>query len=981
MRKLILILTLVQMFVATGQTTISAVTASSFLYDCREHDGAFNSSEKKTTILKDIDHTTQAFFKSSSALPLPFFEDFTDVAIGGIPADWDRTHANWGAASSNYAHGVKPEMQLEDYLWATGQNKVITPRLDGATATQITCSFKYYVESWYGSFTICVQTSINGGATWEDRWLQTTSDIYNSEAFVNLDAVAGEEFMVAFVFESKWDYAGLFCIDDVAIYESRELNMLNPVNRGAVAPVVGSYSIPVGQDVTLGALPSSTWYAIESVRGFSFSFDPTTLGLYKYLAVKPDGVGSIGSGAWADGVWYVVDQTTPSNLYTVSPSTGDITRVGPAGTNIKISGITYDNVNGILYGSSATSLYTIDKSTGTATFIGDYSDEVHLIDIAYGNGTMYGYCATADGIYTIDIDTTLTTKIDSIDFGDFSARSMEYDKDHNRLFLLGYNHTDFDCHLVEVDLVPLLVVDWGVNERFYLSRIDGLAIPYGMSYPWEFDRWEIDGTACSTDPILTLTMNDNHAAQAFFTTTRPTHTLTMLTPGGKGTGTVTPSIGTHLYAENTTAYLLATSDYSFSLDYWEVDGAFYTDNQMMTVTMDTDHSVQAFFTDAIYLRMLEPGGNGKGSVSPQAGITYCTKGSTIRISAAADLGSKLDYWEVDGAYFSTNHDEDIVMDDNHTAQAFFAFNPDHFCSPGDQFAQLVDVFFVAPCSDAYSGVFAADDFFGLTEPIYGVDFWGGEVNPEATDSFVCTRPSLDYIVRFYEYGPLPGKLLHEEIITVTRIETSFHFYCGYLQGPLHKYTGTLAAPVTLANGWFSVQAVDSGPCLFYWVGSDLKGSDYDPAQWDGEWRHLGEYVNLAFCLLGEPTPEYPLGVRLKMPDMAHPGDEFSIIGHLDNPEKPLSQVATFFILEVYGKFWFWPSWAYFDYPDYQGIDYRCIDVLIGTTSITVIPPFDWPDTGQDVVTGLGFYGAMLNPEMNDIMGEIAYQEWGYGPSR
>ena len=62
-------------------------------------------------------------------------------------------------------------------------------------------------------------------------------------------------------------------------------------------------------------------------------------------------------------------------------------------------------------------------------------------------------------------------------------------------------------------------------------------------------------------------------------------------------------------------------------------------------------------------------------------------------------------------------------------------------------------------------------------------------------------------------------------------------------------------------------------------------------------------------------------------------------------------------------------------------DCQSIDVPTGTTNITVIPPFDWPDTGQDVVTGLGFFGAMLNPEMNDIMGGFAFKEWGYRPSR
>ncbi len=128
-----------------------------------------------------------------------------------------------------------------------------------------------------------------------------------------------------------------------------------------------------------------------------------------------------------------------------------------------------------------------------------------------------------------------------------------------------------------------------------------------------------------------------------------------------------------------------------------------------------------------------------------------------------------------------------------------------------------------------------------------------------------------------------------------------------------------------------------------------------------------------------PTPSYPLGVRLDMPEMAHPGDEFSIIGYLDNPDEPLIDVATFFILEVYGKFWFWPSWALFDYPEHADIDFRNINVPTGTTEVIVIPSFDWPDTGQDIVTGLGFFGAMLNQEMDDIMGGFAFKEWGYGP--
>jgi hypothetical protein len=128
-----------------------------------------------------------------------------------------------------------------------------------------------------------------------------------------------------------------------------------------------------------------------------------------------------------------------------------------------------------------------------------------------------------------------------------------------------------------------------------------------------------------------------------------------------------------------------------------------------------------------------------------------------------------------------------------------------------------------------------------------------------------------------------------------------------------------------------------------------------------------------------PTPSHPLGVRIDIPEMVHPGDEFSIIGYLDNPDLPMTEVPTFFILEVYDVYWFWPSWGMYDPPDFTDIDFMRIDAPTGTTNVTVISPITWPDTGPDIVTGLWIYGAMLNEEMTEILGDMAAQEWGYGP--
>ena len=92
----------------------------------------------------------------------------------------------------------------------------------------------------------------------------------------------------------------------------------------------------------------------------------------------------------------------------------------------------------------------------------------------------------------------------------------------------------------------------------------------------------------------------------------------------------------------------------------------------------------------------------------------------------------------------------------------------------------------------------------------------------------------------------------------------------------------------------------------------------------------------------------------------------------------MSDIPVFFILEWYGAYLFWPNWTYYR-TDEGGIDYRIMDIPMGSTMIPVVPEFIWPDTGTDRVNSLWFYGAMLNPAMSEILGSYAAVNWGYGP--
>lgn len=129
---------------------------------------------------------------------------------------------------------------------------------------------------------------------------------------------------------------------------------------------------------------------------------------------------------------------------------------------------------------------------------------------------------------------------------------------------------------------------------------------------------------------------------------------------------------------------------------------------------------------------------------------------------------------------------------------------------------------------------------------------------------------------------------------------------------------------------------------------------------------------------GQESPR-ELGVRL-YPTSKYltSGDVFQLTGYLDNPGSLLQEVPVFFLLDIMNTFYFWPSWTAYLPPEYPSIDFQNFNVPTGSTAISVIPQFTWPALEDIELEGLWFYGAMLNPDMDEILGEIAQIEWGFG---
>jgi len=115
-----------------------------------------------------------------------------------------------------------------------------------------------------------------------------------------------------------------------------------------------------------------------------------------------------------------------------------------------------------------------------------------------------------------------------------------------------------------------------------------------------------------------------------------------------------------------------------------------------------------------------------------------------------------------------------------------------------------------------------------------------------------------------------------------------------------------------------------------------------------------------------------MGADISMPSTFYmPGDTCWVDMLLCNmDDAALTDIPTFFVLDIYGNYWFWPSWS-------VALDYAILDVEPGLTQMNIIAEFIWPDYPSGA-TGVLFYAAMLNEEMTQVIGSIGMFEFGWG---
>jgi hypothetical protein len=147
-------------------------------------------------------------------------------------------------------------------------------------------------------------------------------------------------------------------------------------------------------------------------------------------------------GAWANGIWYVIDytETTPCSLWSIDTVTGATTAIGSTGI-FNGSGLSFDITTNTMYMISPdpaenyiTKLYTLDLTTGVATLIGNTGVNYMLSLACDADGALYGFSIWYDSFYRIDKTTAAVTFIGTSGFYANNANDMEFDKENDLLF-------------------------------------------------------------------------------------------------------------------------------------------------------------------------------------------------------------------------------------------------------------------------------------------------------------------------------------------------------------------------------------------------------------------------------------------------------------------------------------------------------------------------------------------------------------------
>jgi hypothetical protein len=169
-----------------------------------ENHGQYEENVSVNMIISQASHTTV------------LQEDFSN---GFPPSGWG-TNANnlWTIAWTNYSGGIIPEAHFQKMEWYGDEYRLYTPVFDTTNWASALLTFKEYAVDGIGNGILKVQTSTDGGVSWDDAFIRAAGTYGPTKTWLTLNPANGigsNNLMLSFTYYGAgWNKYGWF-IDDV----------------------------------------------------------------------------------------------------------------------------------------------------------------------------------------------------------------------------------------------------------------------------------------------------------------------------------------------------------------------------------------------------------------------------------------------------------------------------------------------------------------------------------------------------------------------------------------------------------------------------------------------------------------------------------------------------------------------------------------------------------------------------------------------
>ncbi|MCD4729419.1 MAG: Omp28-related outer membrane protein, partial [Bacteroidales bacterium] len=195
------------------------LTAFAFILSAAaQHHPNTIDGRQKTLSVKNS--TPNAWGKSSK--DVIFYEDFSDGGFDNWTVMGEGLE-NWSESGTNNAGGDIPEAKMHYNPVFSGASRLVSPVINTSGYSVLSLSFLNNLDLWSGGggFWVGVETTSDGGTTWNQVWelyWETNDDYWAFEVMgINTPDVGSENFQFCFKYEDNSDLLDAWYFDNITL--------------------------------------------------------------------------------------------------------------------------------------------------------------------------------------------------------------------------------------------------------------------------------------------------------------------------------------------------------------------------------------------------------------------------------------------------------------------------------------------------------------------------------------------------------------------------------------------------------------------------------------------------------------------------------------------------------------------------------------------------------------------------------------------